>query len=244
MAKKEYLTTLLKIENVADDTYAVWLKKPAHFTFVAGQYTELHLTKDMPLDPKGSFREFSISSAPHEKDLMFVFRKGESIFKNEFLQLQPGSRVKITEPVGEFVLPEKPEREIIFLVGGIGMTAIRPMIMDLVHKKSSLKTTIFYSNSTVERIAFFDELSGLPQKQHKVIFTVTGEVSANNAWKGETSRITAELLKKYEPNFREKQFYLVGPARFVTAMVALTRSEKIPFSQVKLESFGLYGKNI
>lgn len=243
MAKKEFITKLLKIEKAADDTYGVWVQKPKGFEFVAGQYTELHMMHDLPQDPKGGFREFSISSAPHEKDLLFVFRKGESIFKNEFLKLQPGAKVKVTEPKGEFVLPQNPERDIVFLVGGIGMTAIRPMLMHLMHTKSSVKTITLYSNGTPERTAFFDELSALPQKQHKVIFTMT-HPEASASWKGETSRIDAKLLEKNIPNFKDKQFYLVGPARFVTAMVALTRSEKIPFSQVKLESFGLYGMNI
>lgn len=242
MAKKEFITKLIKTEQVAENTYAMSLEKPKGFLHRAGQYSELHLMKEVPQDPKGKFREFSISSAPHEKELLFVFRKGESHFKNELVQLKQGDKLKVTEPIGEFVVPENPERDIIFLVGGIGMTAIRPMIMDLTQKKSSVRTTTFYSNTTFERTAFYNELQKLP-KEHKVIFTMTGE-DPKSPWKGERSRIDEKLLEKYEPKFLQKQFYLVGPAGFVTAMVRLTRVEKIPFSQVKLESFGLYGRNI
>lgn len=242
MAKKEYTTRIKSIQEVAKDTFAVAIEKPKGFTFKAGQYTELHLLRSLPHDQKGNFREFSISSAPHEDDLLFVFRKGMSIFKNALITSKVGEKVKVTEPVGEFVLPDEPSRDIIFLVGGIGMTAIRTMIVDLVARKSPLKTMTFYSNPSRESTAFYDELTSLP-KNHTVIFTMTQEENGV-MWDGETSRIDAALLEKHDPHFREKQFYIVGPAGFVSSMVKLTRSEKIPFSQVKLESFGTYGEGI
>jgi ferredoxin-NADP reductase len=243
MAKKEYLSKVKKIEEVAKGTFALTVEKPKGFTFKAGQYTELHLKNIKIQDPKGNYRELSISSAPHEKDILFVFRKGESMFKNEVVKLKPGDEVAITDAVGEFTLPEKLERDIIFLVGGIGMTAIRTILMHALHKKLPLKSKTFYSNRTPEDVAFFEELKKLP-KDHEVIFTMTGGNVVSKEWKGEASRIDAKLLKKYDPKFREKQFYIVGPAGFVTAMVALTRAEKIPFSQVKLESFGTYQRGV
>lgn len=244
MAKKEYITTIKSITEVIPGTFEVRLVKPKDYHFTAGQYTEIHLINALLKDPKGNFRPFSIPSAPHEEDLMFIMRNSQSIFKNQLFKLNPGDEVIIQEPEGEFVLPEKSEREIIFLIGGIGITPIRSMLQEAVYRRLSLRTTTFYSNLSPETTAFFDELKNLPQDQHRIIFTMTGMENSKMKWDGETSRIDGALLEKYEPNFHEKQFYIVGPLGFVSAMVKLTRELKIPFSQVKLESFGVYEKGV
>ena len=240
MEKKTYTSQILKIEEVAKHTYAVFIEKPKGFNYVAGQFTGLHLIKPKVRDPKGDYRWFSIPAAPFEKDLMFVFRKSDSPFKEQLLKHKKGDKVILTEPEGMFVLPKKTDKDIIFLTGGVGITPIRSMTQQSLHDSTGQKMTLFYSNFTPEETAFFKELSEIPQEKVKIVFTMTGMEHSYSQWNGETTHIDAAMIKKYEPDYKNKLFYIVGPPGFVTAMIQLMRAEGIGFSQIKLESFGGY----
>ncbi|MFZ0511008.1 MAG: hypothetical protein WAM14_05340 [Candidatus Nitrosopolaris sp.] len=67
-----------------------------------------------------------IGSSPTEKFHILILstRIRDTPFKNKFASL-----VKITDPMGKFVLPdEHSSKSIVFLSGGIGVTPFRSMV--------------------------------------------------------------------------------------------------------------------
>ena len=71
-------------------------------------------------------------------------------------------------------------------------------------------------------------------KNLKVVFTVN---EANSEWKGSVGNITADMVKKEMPDYKERVFYACGPPGMVQAMMNLTKELGLPSTQLKLESF-------
>lgn len=59
-------------------------------------------------------------------------------------------------------------------------------------------------------------------------------------WKGETGRISADMIKKYTPEFMNSKFMISGPPSMVGAMEKLTQEMNIPQEQVQIEKFTGY----
>src|SRR5688572_18330909 len=129
-----YTLTLKEWRDVADGTRLFVFDKPADFPFKAGQYVVIFLPHLVAPDVRGPHRTFSLSSAPSENEILFTMRGGESGFKKTFWQMKAGDTVDITSPVGHFVLPEDQGKEVVFLVGGIGITPIWSMLKEAAYR--------------------------------------------------------------------------------------------------------------
>lgn len=104
---KVFHLPFIKKELVQSDVYSYFFElKNTDFTFQPGQYIQMNLPHPDP-DDRGSWRFFTITSSPTEKDyLMITCRKGKSSFKRALFALTPGTSVQFYGPIGKFVLEE------------------------------------------------------------------------------------------------------------------------------------------
>jgi glycine betaine catabolism B len=91
--------------------------------FRPGQYMELTLPHS-GTDARGWRRVFSIATAPESGEVRFGVRLPDkpSSFKTALMELEPGTTVSATSVGGDFLLPADPERKLLLLAGGIGVT--------------------------------------------------------------------------------------------------------------------------
>jgi ferredoxin-NADP reductase len=101
------------------------------------------------------------------------------------------------------------------------------------------KITLLYGNRTENDIVFRKELETMQQqnKNLKVVFTLN---EASSEWKGATGLITAEMIKKEIPDFKETVFYTCGPPAMVEIMEKLIEQLGLPKTQLKREYFAGY----
>src|SRR6478672_7512664 len=87
---RSFVLSFIKKEKVAKDTYSFYFdRSQVAFDFLPGQY--VRLTLPHAADEKGTSRYFTISSSPHEKDVLVLTVKiYESTFKRALYGLQPG----------------------------------------------------------------------------------------------------------------------------------------------------------
>ncbi len=114
-------------------------------------------------DAEGNTRSFSIASAPFEEDLVFATRMRDTAFKRILKSLRLGSEVRISGAFGSFTLHTDASRPAVFLVGGIGITPFRSIILDATRSKLAHKMYLLYSNRRPEDAAFLDELQRIEQ---------------------------------------------------------------------------------
>jgi glycine betaine catabolism B len=100
-----------------------------YLNYKAGQYAIVDLgTKE---DPEGPLRSFTMASSPTEKDFILVStRIRDTPFKKKLASLDVGTSVKVTAPLGKFVLPDDYSKSVVFLSGGIGVTPFSTMLLN------------------------------------------------------------------------------------------------------------------
>lgn len=124
--------------------------------YKAGQFANVNL--DTTQDPEGPFRSFTLASSPTEEDwILITTRIRNTPFKQKFAKLELGTKVKITYPMGEFVLHDDYSKPAVFLSGGIGVTPFRSMIKYATDKQLPLKIIMLDSNRNKENILYKEE---------------------------------------------------------------------------------------
>src|SRR5262245_4599046 len=171
----KYITRLNERRDVAEGTMAFFLEKPPGLQFKAGQYMNFTLIDPPETDAEGNTRSFSIASAPFEADLAVATRMRDTAFKRVFRTLTLRSEVRISGPFGSFTLHTDASRPAVFLVGGIGITPFRSIILDAAHNKLAHQLYLFYSNRRPEDAAFLEELRLAEQHNpnYKFVGTMT-----------------------------------------------------------------------
>jgi glycine betaine catabolism B len=229
-------------------------QKELSLNYKAGQYAVIDLgTRE---DPEGPMRSFTIASSPTEEEYILIStRIRDTPFKKKLADLEIGSLVKITAPLGKFVLPEDDNpRPVVFLSGGIGVTPFRSMVKYATDKQSPIKIMMFDSNRNEENILYKEVFNDCvsANKNLEVVHTITDEVqevsspspsTVNYDRKRERGYINKVMLAKYmtTDELNNSIFYICGPPGMLKAMQTLLQEElEIPKERIKVEEFTGY----
>lgn len=233
--KKMYTTTFLRKETIASHTTAFYFKKPASYTFKAGQYTFLFpgLGQDVP------GRYLSIASAPHEKELKFVVRIRNTHFKNLFVSLKSGDTIRIEEAGNSFVLPQEKTQDVVCIAGGVGVAPFLSMIQEEKFLHSKRGVTLF-AFDRAPRTSIYSSLlcelqEILPAFTYVPIMTRLSQTS--KMWDGEVGHIREELITKYVKNVDQNIFYISGAQPMAVAVKAFLINLGVTEDKIKVEHF-------
>lgn len=237
-----YTLKLVKREEVAADTMAFSFEKPAAFQFKAGQFIEVTLLNPPETDAKGNSREFSLASASFEANLMVATRMRDTAFKRVLKTLPIGADVQIEGPFGSFTLHTDASRPAVFLMGGIGITPVRSIILQATRDKLLHRLNLFYSNRRPEDTAFLKELTAAERENpnYRLIATMTQTQKSREVWNGETGYINKGMLARYLSDLAAPMYYLSGPPEMVTAMRTMLRDAGANDVPIRTEEFAGY----
>lgn len=229
---------MIRKEEIADGTLAVYLERPVGFEYRAGQYAFFTIPEDVA--GKRIERHFTFASAPHEKDLMFATRiRAESEYKQTLLRCPEGTGLELDGSYGEFVLGEG-TGPVIGLAHGIGIAPFFSIVKDMKEKKASLPMIIFYAETDPDRAVFLEELYALADEVSglRVIATMTG--AGEFLWEGERGPVTEDMIKKYVPEPHEALFYISGQFDMIKMTKDIIRGMGILDSRMHIETFSGY----
>ncbi|ART82272.1 oxidoreductase [Oceanisphaera profunda] len=240
MAK--YQLQLVRKQTVAEGTLAFYFKKPAGFSFKAGQCAQFTLIDPPKTDDEGNSRYFSYASTPDEPELMIATRIRDSAFKQVLSQLEPGSELVMKGPYGDFVLPEQRKRSVVFITGGIGVTPVRSMLLHAIHHQQASNPqpiTVFYANRRPQDAAFLDELTKACINSANITLIATMS-QPDSAWSGEQGYVDHAMLKRHLTDLNAPMYYLDGPPALVAAMKDMLSKAGVDEEQVRSEEFAGY----
>lgn len=237
-----YRPTFIRKVPVAADTLAFFFEKPADFTFVPGQFITIQLPGDPAVLPERGRYDFSIASAPNEKELLFVTRMRDTHFKRHLASLNAGNTVEIEGPFGHMILPDDANIPVVLLAGGIGIVPFRSMIVDALGNNAHRAISLICSNRTRVHATFFDELQQLSRRHANFRFipVMTQEEAGSQAWAGEKGYFTPQLLGRYLENTAKAMYYIVGPVKMVISTKRMVRAMGVAEEQIQMEVFTGY----
>jgi ferredoxin-NADP reductase len=208
--------------------------------FRPGQYFWVELLDPPYHDEKGSRRHISAVTSPTERGLIgLCTRLRDSAFKRSLAELPVGAEVDVEQPKGDFVLPEDGSRPLVFVAGGIGITAFRSMLRYIQDKSLPHRVTLIYSNRDRESTAFLDELEQIAQANANVRLVVT--MTDDDDWPGERRRIDASFLKEQlGENLNGATYMVAGPPAMATAVTAELQRAGVDEQLIATDSFSGY----
>jgi ferredoxin-NADP reductase len=202
--------------------------KPGQFFFVTIKQGDKELT-----------HHFSFSSSPTEKEhFEFTKKFTDHEYSMALKAAKVGDWARIDAPYGQFTF-EGEYPKIALLAGGIGITPFMSIIKNATDKRLGSKITLFYGCRSENDIAFKEELENM-QNENKNLKMVCIVNQPTSQWKGETGIITADMIKKALPDYKENVFYTCGPPPMVKVMEAIIESLGLPKTQMKQEYFTGY----
>lgn len=245
MAIAKFTTQIIRQEDIAKGTFAVYLKKPVGFMYQAGQFINVTLSQIADRGLKECRRSMSLASAPYEEFLMLAMRESESLFKKTLRGMKDGENLEIDGPFGHVTMEgtsfrAKAGDQIVMIAGGIGITPFRGIILDEKEKGWSRPVTLIYGNRNPEKAAFLDELKNLENPNYKII-PIMSETDLTD-WQEEKGRINEKTIRKFVPEISKAVYMIVGLPEMVKELRGVLSQMGIPEKQIIFELFTGYNK--
>lgn len=218
-----------KIQRTPDVTSFIF-EPQEPLNWQAGQFLHYVLHHE-PTDNRGSDRWFTVSSAPFEKFVMITTRitkdKGSS-FKSKLDSLEINKNIEISFVEGEFTV-EDPDKDYVFIAGGIGITPFRSIIKQLEFEKKPINVTLLYANRD-ENIVFKDEFEEISKKYptFKIHYIISPD------------HIDENKINQFVPDQQNRIFYVSGPEPMVDSINEMLKKMEIKDENLKGDWFPGY----
>jgi ferredoxin-NADP reductase len=210
------------------------------FDYRPGQYFWVKLLDPPYDDEKGPRRHISAVTSPTERGVIgLCTRLRDSAFKRSLAELPVGAEVEVEPPKGKFVLPEDVSRPLVFVAGGIGITAFRSMLRYIQDERLPHRVTLIYSNRDRESTPFLDELEEIEHANPNVRLIVT--MTNDDDWPGERRRVEADFFKEYlGDNLNDARYMVAGPPGMAEAATEALKTAGVDEQLIATDSFTGY----
>jgi ferredoxin-NADP reductase len=237
----KYDSKLLGSEEIARSTLAFHFEKPGGFSFTPCESIDLFLPEDFPGASDDRQRTFSLASAPHENGLTIATRMRKSAYKQPLAAAAPGAKVRIVGPTGTMSLHDEPDRAIVMIAGGIGITPFISVLRSEAEAERPRPMALLYSNRLPEDAAYLDELRELERRLDgfRLVLTMTG-MQYSDSWDGETRRIDADMVKEASRGLPRPHYYVAGTPDMAEDMRQMLDDMGIDDDDIHSEDFTGY----
>lgn len=186
-------------------------------------------------------RAYSLSSCALDRGFYEVTVKRDGKMGTRIVDwAKAGDRIFVLPPTGRFLPVYEPDKHLVCIAGGSGVTPFRGFAREATHRKLETKISVLYSVRTTTDIIFNEEFRKLEEGNPNFQFAVTcTRLSDNDPWTGRRGRITPEWVMSFVSDPSKTVFYACGPNALVDAAEHLVIQElKLPKEQLRLEKWG------
>ncbi len=220
------------------DTKTVRLAWPDGYQpdFKTGQFITLYFP-----DTPAYKRAYSLSSCALDRGHFEITVKRDGKMGTRIADwTKEGDHFGVIPPAGRFLPVYEPNKHLICIAGGSGVTPFRGFVREATRRELETKITILYSVRTTNDIIFNEEFLQLQQDNPNFNFYVTcTRLHEKDPWTGRRGRIDAQLIRDHIHDPANTVFYACGPNELVEATERLVLEElKIPKDQMKTEKWG------
>ncbi|MDI7862719.1 NO-inducible flavohemoprotein [Rhizobiaceae bacterium n13] len=206
-----------------------------------GQYLTFRLEL-----PDGTLvkRNYSISCGPNDEYYRISVKReangqGGSIYLHD--HTEAGTVLQVTPPAGDFYLPDEPNRPVVLLSGGVGLTPMVSMIEAIAAEYPELEAHFVHGALNSNTHAMDRHVRSLANGHGRIavrtFYSEPAETDAAGYSHDHDGLISVDWLTQNTP-LESADFYLCGPKPFLSALVGgLTRAGVGP-DRIHYEFFG------
>jgi len=232
-----------RVQEVVKETENVWTVKlippPDRRIedYLSGQFHFLTFFRNRSLPVEE--HHWTISSSPTQKDFISSTIKESGDFTATIGETRVGDTASVHGPFGRFSYALHPEeRNLVFLVGGIGITPIIAMLRHMNDLGDTRSVTLLYANRNQEQIVFQEELDRIAKKGRPRLTVVHVLSRPEKGWDGETGHVDGKMIEKYcGPSLKDKVFYICGPPGMAKALLKTFGERGVSKQQIRQEIF-------
>jgi len=210
------------------------------------------------VNPEPTFRAYSMANHPAEGNIVMLniriatppfdrvtggfMKVNPGICSSYIFSLQPGDKVTISGPYGEFFIKET-QREMMFIGGGAGMAPMRSHIFHLFHTlKSNRKVTFWYGARSLKEVFYEELFRAIEREFPNFKFTIAlSEPLPSDNWTGPVGFIHQVIADNYLLNHDEPEdieYYLCGPPMMNSAVNKMLDDLGVPNEMIAFDDFG------
>lgn len=182
-----------RMEKLAEDVMAVWLKLPSNerLQFLPGQYLDF-LLKD------GTRRSFSMANAPEEDELLELHIRhvpGGKFTDQVFSTMKAKDILRINGPHGSFFLRDS-DKPAIFVAGGTGFAPIKSLLAHAFHHELDRQFVLYWGARDLASL-YQPQVPSDWQQQHANFTFIPVLDQAEAGWGGRTGRVHEAVLADF-----------------------------------------------
>ena len=204
---EEHIVKIISVDQVTHDVKRFRFEKPAGYSFIPGQATDVSI--NIP-EWKNEKRPFTFTCLNKESYLEFTIKiypshKGVT---NELGKIKPGAELIIRDVWGAISYKGKG----VFIAGGAGITPFISILRDLHTKNEIPGNTLIFANKTKADIILEDELRSLLGNS---FINILSDEKADGYFHGMVSK---NFLKSTVDDLNRK-YYVCGPQPMIDAVL-------------------------
>jgi predicted ferric reductase len=229
--------TVARVEPMGVDCTCVELtpSDPAVFNYAPGQFAFVSFrSKHVSSEP----HPFTLSSTPGRPGTLQFTIRASGDWTRTVAHLSRGDQARIQGPFGRFGhLFAIPDREMIMIAGGIGITPMLSMLRFMADRCDPRPVTLIWANRHPERIVHADELDALSDKLAGLrrFPIVTRDPKSGKR----TKRLDRQTLKRLVgDNSRDSAVFICGPLKMMIEVKADLKALGFPARSIFTEVFG------
>ena len=200
------IVKIISIQKVTHDVKQYRVEKPAGYSFIPGQATDVSINIPGWEEERRPFTFTSLDSKPYLEFTIKSYRDHDGV-TNKLDNLKPGDELIIRDAWGAIQY----SGEGYFIAGGAGITPFIAILRNLKEKNQVGDNKLFFSNKTRADIILKSELEEI--LRGNAVFIITNESSASE----KSVRINEAYLKETVTDFN-KHFYICGPDKMVSEL--------------------------
>ena len=220
---EEHIVKILKTEQVTHDVKRFQIEKPAGYSFIPGQATDVSVNTPEFRDRKNPFTFTCLTSAPYLEFTIKIYSSHNGV-TNELGKLKPGDELIIRDVWGAINYKGKG----IFIAGGAGITPFISILRNLQVTNKVTGNRLLFANKTKADIILEDEFRRILGTE---FINILSDEKAEGYYHG---FITEDFLKANIDDFSRK-FYVCGPPPMMDAVLKQLANLGVAENSITLE---------
>jgi ferredoxin-NADP reductase len=214
MDNMEHIVKILSVTPVTHDVRAYHLAKPAGYSFVPGQATDVSINKEKWKEEKRPFTFTSLNEWPYLEFTIKSYGDHDGV-TNQLGKLEAGDELIIRDVWGAISYTG----EGYFIAGGAGITPFLAILRQLNADGKIGRNQLFFSNKTSSDIILHEELDRMLGPNAHYILTRENSGSGTGGVSGGSRHIDKSFLSREIADLT-KPFYICGPDKMVSDLTA------------------------